>query len=74
MKSQHIISDNFLLEDDLAYALFQTTPNLPVVDYHNHVNPSHAASDRRFANLSELWINEDPYKHRAMLINGIPER
>jgi len=74
MKSQHLISDNFLLENDLAIALFETAKTLPLVDYHNHVNPAHAASDRKFTNISELWINEDPYKHRAMRINGIAEQ
>jgi glucuronate isomerase len=68
------ITDNFLLTNHTAVTLFHSVAkDLPVVDYHNHLNPLHLAENKQFKNISELWVTGDPYKHRAMRINGIPE-
>ncbi|MBC6995142.1 glucuronate isomerase [Neolewinella lacunae] len=68
------INDNFLLRGAVAERLFHATArHLPVVDYHNHLDPAALAGDRTFEDLTALWIAGDPYKHRAMRINGITE-
>lgn len=46
----------------------------PIIDYHCHLDPADLAADKRFANLAQLWVTSDPYKHRAMRIAGVPER
>lgn len=48
--------------------------DLPLIDYHNHLNIDDLAADRNFNNLAELWITNDPYKHRAMRICGVDEK
>ncbi|MEJ7767055.1 MAG: glucuronate isomerase [Chitinophagaceae bacterium] len=69
-----ILNDHFLLQNAVAERLYHTVAkDLPIVDYHNHINTQHIAINKRFTNLAELWITGDPYKHRAMRINGIPE-
>lgn len=69
------IGDNFLLQNDIARELFHTyAKSLPVIDYHNHLDPAAIAMDKKYKDLGELWVTNDPYKHRAMRINGIPER
>ena len=69
------ITDNFLLSNKTAGTLFHSVArNLPVVDYHNHLNPQQLAENKRFSSIAELWVTGDPYKHRAMRINGIPEQ
>jgi len=69
------LTDNFLLHNDVAVDLFHSYARLlPVIDYHNHLDPKAIATDRKFNNIGELWVSSDPYKHRAMRINGIPEK
>ena len=48
--------------------------DLPIVDWHNHLDLSAIAEDRPFGSLYEVWVKADPYKHRAMRICGVPER
>ncbi|MBD3375463.1 glucuronate isomerase [candidate division KSB1 bacterium] len=69
------IHDNFLLNSETARQLYHDiAKDLPIVDYHNHLNPQDLAQNRQFDNMAQLWVISDPYKHRAMRINGIPER
>lgn len=58
----------------LAERIYGQVKDLPIVDFHNHVSVQDLACDRRFDNLTELWIEADPYKHRAMRMLGVPER
>ncbi|HSF53206.1 MAG TPA: glucuronate isomerase, partial [Algoriphagus sp.] len=55
------------------YLYHEVASVLPIIDYHNHINPALLAADKNFKNLSDAWITEDPYKHRAMRILGLPE-
>lgn len=65
---------DFLLNNDFARELFHDhAAGLPIIDYHNHLDPVAIAEDWRYADLGELWVRTDPYKHRAMRINGVPE-
>ena len=68
------IHKNFFLQNSLTEELYHTmAKSLPVVDYHNHLNPKDIAKNRRFLNISEAWVMHDPYKHRAMRICGVSE-
>jgi glucuronate isomerase len=69
------IGDDFLLKTPPARRLYhEFAAALPILDYHNHLDPGELAGDRRFENITQLWIATDPYKHRAMRIAGVPER
>lgn len=46
---------------------------LPVIDYHSHLSASDLAADSVFETVTDLWVAQDPYKHRAMRIAGVPE-
>ena len=48
--------------------------DLPIVDWHNHLDLKAIEEDRPFGSLYEVWVKPDPYKHRAMRICGVPER
>jgi len=66
---------DFLLTSECARELYHNcAAKLPIVDYHNHLSVADIASDRRFENISQLWIQVDPYKHRAMRILGVSEK
>jgi glucuronate isomerase len=47
---------------------------LPIVDWHNHLDMQMLSEDRPLGSLYEVWVKSDPYKHRAMRICGEPER
>lgn len=75
MSENIFIGPNFLLGNATAQYLFhKIAKNLPIVDYHNHLDVSHLALDKKYNNITELWLISDPYKHRAMRINGVPEK
>ena len=54
--------------------LYAVVRDLPVVDWHNHLDPRMLREDRPLGSLYEVWVKADPYKHRAMRICGEPER
>ena len=69
------IHDDFLLGNAAARRLYHGyAENEPILDYHCHLSPQDIATDRRFANLFEIWLEGDHYKWRAMRANGVPER
>ena len=69
-----IIHDEFLLQNDTAKHLYHTiAKDLPIIDYHCHLNPAWIAEDHRFSDLGELLLAGDHYKWRAMRSFGIEE-
>ncbi len=65
----------FLLKTDGAAALYeQYARDNPIVDYHNHLSVKDMAADRRYGNITEIWLDPDPYKQRLMRICGVEER
>ncbi|MGL6267896.1 MAG: glucuronate isomerase, partial [Chitinophagaceae bacterium] len=46
---------------------------MPVIDYHNHLPPEEIAQDKNFDNITQVWLNGDHYKWRAMRANGVNE-
>jgi len=62
-----------LLKTDGARRLYEAARELPIIDFHNHISVADIASNRKYADLSEIWLAPDPYKHRLMRICGVPE-
>lgn len=72
--SQTFIHDNFLLENEYAEELYHDyAKSQPIIDYHNHLPPKEILEDRKYDNLTQVWINGDHYKWRAMRTLGIDE-
>ncbi|HFA49113.1 MAG TPA: glucuronate isomerase [Bacteroidetes bacterium] len=71
---ENFINDNFLLQNKTAEQLYHDhAKDLPIIDYHNHLSPQEIAEDKQFDNLTQIWLNGDHYKWRAMRANGIDE-
>jgi glucuronate isomerase len=69
------IHDDFMLETDVAAELYHDhAEHLPIIDYHCHLPVKQIAEDHRFRAITEIWLNGDHYKWRAMRANGVPER
>jgi glucuronate isomerase len=75
MTNPHFINDSFLLHSETAKKIYiDFAKNEPILDYHNHLSPKDIAEDRQFENITQIWIEGDHYKWRAMRANGIDEK
>ena len=69
------INDDFLLLNKTAKKLYHDhAEKMPIFDYHCHLPPADIACDKRFENLTQIWLYGDHYKWRAMRTNGIDEK
>ena len=69
-----IINDNFLLKSETARQFYNDyAKDMPIIDYHYHINPKEIAEDRKFNNITEVWLNGDHYKWRLIRSNGVDE-
>ena len=65
---------DFLLTTPTARHLYHDiAAEMPIIDYHCHIDPREIAEDRKFDNISEVWLGGDHYKWRQMRWGGIPE-
>lgn len=72
---KQFLDDNFVLQNETAQRLYHDhAKNLPIIDYHCHLDPKLIAENYQFDNLGEIWLAGDHYKWRAMRTNGIDER
>ncbi len=67
------MDENFLLDTKTAQELFQACKDEPLWDYHCHLPPEQIANNKKFADLTEIWLGGDHYKWRQMRTYGITE-
>ncbi|MBD1556941.1 glucuronate isomerase [Vibrio sp. S9_S30] len=68
------LTEDFLLTNSIASELYhQYASDMPIYDYHCHLDPKDIAEDRQFNNLSQIWLEGDHYKWRAMRAAGVDE-
>lgn len=69
------MDEDFLLSTGTAKKLYHEYAEvMPVLDYHCHISPQEIYEDRRFENITQVWLGGDHYKWRQMRSNGIEER
>jgi len=69
------LDDDFLLDSPTAVDLYHgVAAKQPILDYHCHLSPQQVADDHRFRSITEIWLEGDHYKWRAMRADGVPER
>jgi Glucuronate isomerase len=65
----------FLLNNGTAVKLYnEYAKDMPIFDYHCHLNPKEIAENKKFRNMTEIWLGGDHYKWRALRSNGVDER
>ncbi|MBR5260555.1 MAG: glucuronate isomerase [Oscillospiraceae bacterium] len=68
------LSADFLLQSDTAKTLYhEFASKMPIFDYHCHIDPKEIFEDRRFENITQVWLGGDHYKWRVMRSNGVSE-
>ena len=72
---KQFMDEDFLLSNDTAKTLYhQYAAQMPILDYHCHINPQEIYEDRRFDNITQVWLGGDHYKWRVMRSNGVEEK
>lgn len=72
---KQFMNEDFLLDSPVAARLYhQYAKDVPVIDYHCHINPAEIAQDRHFNNITEVWLGGDHYKWRFMRSCGVEEK
>ncbi|MDI9412647.1 MAG: glucuronate isomerase [Bacillota bacterium] len=69
------MDESFLLTNPISERLYhEYAKKMPILDYHCHLDPQEIAENKRYSNITELWLAHDHYKWRAMRANGIEEK
>ena len=69
------LSEDFLLQTQTAKALYhQYAEGMPIYDYHCHLPVRDIAENKKFENLTQIWLYGDHYKWRAMRACGVNEK
>ena len=69
------MGEDFLLGSETAKTLFYNYAcQTPIFDYHCHLNPKEIFENKKFNNLTEIWLYGDHYKWRMMRANGVEEK
>ena len=72
---KNFMDADFLLETETAKTLYhEFAEKTPVLDYHCHINPKEIAEDRKFENITQIWLGGDHYKWRFMRSCGVDEK
>ena len=64
---------DLLLNNESAKKIYAEVKDLPIIDYHCHLDQYKIKDDAKFQNLGELWLSGDHYKWRAMRLSGVGE-
>ena len=77
------MDQEFMLQNKTAQHLYHTyAADMPICDYHCHISPKEIYENRRFENITQVWLGGkqpdgtyfgDHYKWRVMRSNGVPE-
>ena len=74
MAANKFIHDDFLLTNQTSRNLYhEYAAKMPIIDYHCHLPPEEIAENKTWSTITELWLDGDHYKWRAMRSNGVDE-
>ena len=69
---KQFLDDRFLLTNSTAETLYQNyAKTMPIFDFHCHLNPAEIAGNKKYRNITEIWLGGDHYKWRAMRACGV---
>ena len=72
---KQFLDKDFLLSTEMAKKIYHDyAENMPILDYHCHINPQEICEDRKFENITQVWLGGDHYKWRQMRSNGVDEK
>lgn len=70
-----LINNHFMINNEPGQRLYSDVAKaLPIIDYHCHLDAKVIWENKPFRDITQLWLEGDHYKWRAMRANGIAER
>ncbi|QCJ44702.1 glucuronate isomerase [Bacillus sp. S3] len=71
---KNFMDENFLLNNETSIRLYhEYAKDMPIIDYHCHLSPKEIYENKRFKNITDIWLSGDHYKWRLMRANGVEE-
>ena len=70
---EKFFSDKVLLRGEEAEKIYAEIKDLPIIDFHCHLDEKKIEANSAFSNIGELWLAGDHYKWRAMRLCGVDE-
>ena len=70
---KEFFGEDYLLQGESAKKIYSAIKNLPIIDYHCHLDDKAIKEDKIFSDIGELWLSGDHYKWRAMRLCGVSE-
>lgn len=71
---KEFMDQDFLLSNKTASLLYNKyAKDMPIYDYHCHLSAREIYEDKKYKNITEIWLGGDHYKWRAMRAHGIKE-
>ncbi|MGL6065397.1 MAG: glucuronate isomerase [Fusobacteriaceae bacterium] len=68
------MDNDFLLETETSKKLYHDyAKEMPIFDYHCHLSAKEIAENKKYKNMTEIWLGGDHYKWRAMRSYGVDE-
>jgi len=69
------LSEDFLLGNEMSRVLYHNySKKMPIIDYHCHLEPQEIYKNKKYENLTQIWLGADHYKWRLLRANGVDER
>jgi len=51
------MDEDFLLQNETAVTLYhEYAAKMPIIDYHCHLDPKEIAENKKFRNITEIWL------------------
>lgn len=70
---KEFFGEDYLLQGESAKKIYSAIKDLPIIDYHCHLDEKAIKEDKTFSDIGELWLSGDHYKWRAMRLCGVSE-
>lgn len=70
---KEFFGDDLLLTNENAKKIYNGIKDLPIIDYHCHLDEKTIFDNKKFSDIGELWLSGDHYKWRAMRLCGVSE-
>ena len=71
---KEFFGNEVLINNQAGLEIYKAVKDLPIVDYHCHLDQKQIKEDATFSDIGELWLAHDHYKWRAMRFFGVEEK
>ena len=70
---KNFFGEDYLLQCESSKKIYSAIKDLPIIDYHCHLDDKEIKENKTFSDIGELWLSGDHYKWRAMRLCGVSE-